>query len=240
LAFPDYSDEYPHEPWTIGYTGRPGGPDWYINKVNNTLGHGPGGQSQYALEEQGDSCFGRVVEGQDVLTKQLFAGEVWDDQSEYQFFLKEPAEIIGAVVLTKNAPDMVIHMGTTPLHREDFVNDDDDEEENDDGTTTRKSGADSSSAENFGSMLKNALQNPAMDPAESDADAKVKDTSTAEDKPVVNKETKEGSATSEEKRNNNKRPEKKVTRGDKETNQKIKEAVKRMPRIPKIQRATEA
>lgn len=33
LAFPEYSEKFPHVPWTIGYTGRPGGPDWYINKV---------------------------------------------------------------------------------------------------------------------------------------------------------------------------------------------------------------
>jgi hypothetical protein len=33
LAFPEYSADYPHLPWTLGFTGRPGGPDWYINKV---------------------------------------------------------------------------------------------------------------------------------------------------------------------------------------------------------------
>jgi hypothetical protein len=33
LAFPEYSDQYTHLPWTLGFTGRPGGPDWYINKV---------------------------------------------------------------------------------------------------------------------------------------------------------------------------------------------------------------
>lgn len=34
LAFPDYHPDYPHVAWTVGYTGRPGGPDWYINKVD--------------------------------------------------------------------------------------------------------------------------------------------------------------------------------------------------------------
>ena len=33
LAFPDYSQLYPHEQWTVGFASRPGGPDWYINKV---------------------------------------------------------------------------------------------------------------------------------------------------------------------------------------------------------------
>lgn len=32
LAFPDYSENFPHLPWTLGFTGRPGGPDFYINK----------------------------------------------------------------------------------------------------------------------------------------------------------------------------------------------------------------
>lgn len=38
LTFPEYSDHFPHLPWTLGFTGRPGGPDWYINKVSeNTI-----------------------------------------------------------------------------------------------------------------------------------------------------------------------------------------------------------
>lgn len=36
LAFPDYSENFPHVPWTLGFTGRPGGPDFYINKVDNS------------------------------------------------------------------------------------------------------------------------------------------------------------------------------------------------------------
>jgi hypothetical protein len=35
LSFPDYSESYPHVPWTLGYAGRPGGVDWYINKVSS-------------------------------------------------------------------------------------------------------------------------------------------------------------------------------------------------------------
>lgn len=37
LSFPDYSDNFPHTTWTLGYTGRPGGVDWYINKVRYLL-----------------------------------------------------------------------------------------------------------------------------------------------------------------------------------------------------------
>jgi hypothetical protein len=40
LSFPEYSPDFPHLPWTIGFTGRPGGPDWYINKADNRVSHG--------------------------------------------------------------------------------------------------------------------------------------------------------------------------------------------------------
>jgi len=33
LAFPEYSEQFPHSRWTLGFAGRPGGPSWYINKV---------------------------------------------------------------------------------------------------------------------------------------------------------------------------------------------------------------
>jgi hypothetical protein len=34
LAFPDFSFLFPHYAWTVGFASRPGGPDWFINKVN--------------------------------------------------------------------------------------------------------------------------------------------------------------------------------------------------------------
>lgn len=37
LSFPEYTNSYPHTKWTIGFTGRPGGPEWYINKVRGCL-----------------------------------------------------------------------------------------------------------------------------------------------------------------------------------------------------------
>jgi len=100
LAFPDYSDNFPHSPWTLGFTGRPGGPDFYINKVDNTKSHGPGGQFQHALEEQGDSCFGKITRGKEHAAA-LFAQPVYGDRSEWHFFLTEPVEINKAEILTK-------------------------------------------------------------------------------------------------------------------------------------------
>ena len=67
LPYQEYRDEYPHEPYTIGYAGRPGGSNWYINKVNNTINHGPGGQQHHSLNEEADPCFAKVVGGWEVL-----------------------------------------------------------------------------------------------------------------------------------------------------------------------------
>jgi len=100
LAFPDYSDAFPHKPWTLGFTGRPGGPDFYINKVDNSEAHGPGGQYQHALQEQGDSCFGIITRGKEHAAA-LFAQPVYGDRSEWHYFLTEPVEILEAKVLTQ-------------------------------------------------------------------------------------------------------------------------------------------
>ena len=98
LSFPDYNSTFPHTTWTLGYTGRPGGPDFYINKVNNTESHGPGGQYQHAIQEQGDSCFGKVTSGQQHLAK-VFSQKIYGDKSEWHYFFQEPIEITHAVVL---------------------------------------------------------------------------------------------------------------------------------------------
>ena len=47
--------------------GRPGGPDFYISTVDNTLNHGPGGQGQYTLKNEADPCFAKVVQGVEVV-----------------------------------------------------------------------------------------------------------------------------------------------------------------------------
>ena len=55
LAFQDYSKKFPHEKYTLGFAGRPGGPDFYVSTQDNTYNHGPGGQQSYALKEEADS-----------------------------------------------------------------------------------------------------------------------------------------------------------------------------------------
>ena len=44
-----------------------GGPDWYISMMDNTENHGPGGQDEYEIKGEADSCFGKIVEGIDTI-----------------------------------------------------------------------------------------------------------------------------------------------------------------------------
>jgi len=98
MSFPEYSADFPHLPWTLGFTGRPGGPDWYINKADNSIPHGPGGQFQHDLEEQADSCFAKVVDGKDTLQR-IFNSETYPRGTDYAYFLQEPIEIVQARIL---------------------------------------------------------------------------------------------------------------------------------------------
>lgn len=63
VIFQEYSADFPHKKYTLGYAGRPGGPDFYVSTVDNTRNHGPGGQDSYAIKSEADPCFAKVVEG---------------------------------------------------------------------------------------------------------------------------------------------------------------------------------
>lgn len=76
-------------------------PDFYINKVDNTESHGPGGQYQHAIEEQGDSCFAKITRGKENAAA-LFAQPIYGDRSEWHHFMIEPVQIIKAEILTKH------------------------------------------------------------------------------------------------------------------------------------------
>lgn len=89
LAFQEYHSNYPHIKTSLGYAGRPGGPEFYISLVDNTNNHGPGSQGS---KTEADSCFARVVEGwEDVVIKRMKkqpggnpkSGGFINDQSNY-------------------------------------------------------------------------------------------------------------------------------------------------------------
>ena len=61
------SPNFPHKKYTLGYAGRPGGPDFYISTLDNTRNHGPGGQSSYDDPGEADPCFAKVIAGFDIV-----------------------------------------------------------------------------------------------------------------------------------------------------------------------------
>lgn len=99
LSFPEYSNEYQHIPWTLGFTGRPGGPDFYINKVNNSESHGPGGQQHHSIAEFADACFARVYSGFDTLDA-IFRSPIITDDPQYKYFFEDPVHIIKTTILS--------------------------------------------------------------------------------------------------------------------------------------------
>lgn len=65
LAYAEYSPDFPHTEFTVGFAGR--GPHFYINTMDNTKLHGPGGQGHHDLPGDADPCFGKVVEGTGII-----------------------------------------------------------------------------------------------------------------------------------------------------------------------------
>jgi len=61
LAFAEHSDRYPIEKYSVAFAGRPGGPHFYINLLDD--------DDESARSKQldmGEACFGKVVEGRHV------------------------------------------------------------------------------------------------------------------------------------------------------------------------------
>jgi len=82
------------------------------------VSHGPGGQAHYALDELGDSCFGRIVKGRENLEKLLFPLPPVG-QGIFPHFLKEQVTIKHAIILTPKPEavteiNMVEGMPNTP------------------------------------------------------------------------------------------------------------------------------
>lgn len=125
LAFPEYSEDFPHLPWTIGFTGRPGGPDFYINKQDNVRRHGPGGQRKYDLDEFGDPCFGKVIDGFDLL-REIYELPV-EESGDYKYYFEEPIHIVQARILEPMPKPLHIlepgHVGDSDLQNKNMEED---------------------------------------------------------------------------------------------------------------------
>ena len=66
LAFQEYDPRFPHRKYTLGFAGRPGGPEFYISTLDNTLNHGPGSQGS---KTEADSCFAKIIDGFNTVDK---------------------------------------------------------------------------------------------------------------------------------------------------------------------------
>ena len=95
MPYQEYSLDYPHTKYTVGFAGRPGGPDFYINKVDNSENHGQGGQTHHDLHEEADPCFVRVVAGFEVIED---INRIPVDR-EKGSLLKAPVTIVGGRVI---------------------------------------------------------------------------------------------------------------------------------------------
>lgn len=65
VLFQEHSSKLNHQQYTLGYPGRPGGPDFYLNLAHNSDQHGlgatPSHRSEFMVEA--DPCFARVIRG---------------------------------------------------------------------------------------------------------------------------------------------------------------------------------
>jgi len=82
LGFPEYSANHPHKKYTLGFAGV--GPTFYINTMDNSKTHGPGGQEHHALKSDADPCFGTIVAGREVIETLVYTGTIGDNRLSRQ------------------------------------------------------------------------------------------------------------------------------------------------------------
>jgi len=66
LAWQEYSPDFPHYEYTLGYAGRPGGSQFYISIMDNVQNHGPASQGS---AHEADSCFAKVIGDKGVVNR---------------------------------------------------------------------------------------------------------------------------------------------------------------------------
>mmetsp|Transcript_18500 Transcript_18500/g.33487 ORF Transcript_18500/g.33487 Transcript_18500/m.33487 type:complete len:361 (+) Transcript_18500:195-1277(+) len=62
MPFQEYNKEYPHKKGTLGYAGRPSGPEFYVSIQDNSRAHGPGSQ-QKRNPHEADCIIGAIIQG---------------------------------------------------------------------------------------------------------------------------------------------------------------------------------
>lgn len=117
LAFQEYNSDYPHEKGTVGYAGRPSGPEWYVSTIDNTKNHGPGSQ-QKENPYEADSCFGKVIEGFDNEVQRIkkMPGKGFLDDPKKHVLIKEMRILVPGT--GKDAVDGYVEWKETPVQEE--------------------------------------------------------------------------------------------------------------------------
>lgn len=100
LAWQEYDPHFPHQIYTLGYAGRPGGPAFYISTVDNTMNHGPASQGS---KTEADGCFGKIVSGVSVV-KQMMKQQ---GRSKPNGFISDAANFITITSLRLRAKGVV-------------------------------------------------------------------------------------------------------------------------------------
>jgi len=98
VAFQEYSEEYSHKAYTVGFSGRPGGPDFYFNRIDNSFSHGPGRREKYGVTREADPCFARVVHGFGALERIAMMPTLLTNKSEMEHYVG----MEGVYILPKN------------------------------------------------------------------------------------------------------------------------------------------
>mmetsp|Transcript_836 Transcript_836/g.2398 ORF Transcript_836/g.2398 Transcript_836/m.2398 type:complete len:524 (-) Transcript_836:53-1624(-) len=109
-AFPEFSPEFPHVPYTLGFvapsTSRPSDAGFYVNTLNNSYSHSPGGQDHHEedaalgalLGGGGEPCFGEVVEGREAIDRIL--GMPLEEKEGEVPWMTEAVLIVGAKIVS--------------------------------------------------------------------------------------------------------------------------------------------
>jgi len=91
-SFPEYSDEFPHKKFTLGFVGKANAHGFFINTRDNSDHHGQDSQLHHETGG-GDPCFGEVVSGYKAILR-LSSVPTVD-----QIFMKTPVGITSAKIV---------------------------------------------------------------------------------------------------------------------------------------------
>lgn len=64
VPFQEYHEKVPHVAYSLGFTGDPAGPMFYINKLDNSAIHGP---NENRSNGSAEPCFGNIIIGKDTV-----------------------------------------------------------------------------------------------------------------------------------------------------------------------------